>query len=155
LFFPQSGGGAKSEVTMKALLSLIVAFWAGTFVCAAPMELRGRVVCMTEGNAKPSANHEHVYGFKTSDGKTYQLVRAKLSEALFVDKRLQDKDLLLRGNVSADSQKFEPTAIQSMKDGVVHEVYYWCEICAIEAVAPEICVCCQGPVELIEKPLRK
>jgi len=111
------------------------------------------VVCLAEKDGRFVANHEHIHGFKTTDGKTWKLVRAKLSEALFVDKRLHEKDLLLEGK--ADGEKFEPTAIHSVKDGVVYEVYYWCEICAIEAISPEICVCCQGPVELVEKPLRK
>jgi hypothetical protein len=118
-------------------------------------ELRGHVVCLAEKDGKFVANHEHIYGFKTTEGKTYKLVRAKLSEALFVDKRLQERELLLKGKLSSDSQTFEPTAIQSVRHGVVYEVYYWCEVCAIESVAPEICVCCQGPVELVEKPLRK
>jgi hypothetical protein len=141
-------------VTVKALLCIAIALLTILMrVAAASLELRGRVVCLAEENGKPTANHEHVYGFKTTDGKTYKLVRAKLSEALFVDKRLHEKELLLKGK--ADAQTFEPTAIHSVKNGVVCEVYYWCEICAIEAVAPEICVCCQGPVELIEKPVRK
>ena len=116
-------------------------------------ELRGYVVCLAEKDGKFLANHEHTCGFKTTEGKTYKLVRAKLSEALFVDKRLHEKELLLKGK--ADGEKFEPTAIYSVKNGQVCEVYYWCDICAIEAVSPEICVCCQGPVELIEKPIRK
>lgn len=116
-------------------------------------ELCGHVVCLAEKDGKFVANHEHTYGFKTTEGKTYKLVRAKLSEALFVDKRLHEKELLLKGK--ADGEKFEPTAIHSVKNGMVYEVYYWCDICAIESVAPDICVCCQGPVELVEKPLRK
>ena len=131
---------------------------ACALLLAAPLgaeELRGHVVCLAEQNGKPVPNHEHVYGFKTTEGKTYKLVRAKLSEALFVDKRLHEKELILKGKFSSDSQAFEATAIHSVKNGVVCEVYYWCEICAIESIAPEICVCCQGPVELVEKPVRK
>jgi hypothetical protein len=118
-------------------------------------ELRGRVVCLAEENRQAPANHEHVWGFKTNEGKTCKLVRAKLSEALFIDKRLRERELLLKGKLSSDGTAFETTSIHSIKNGVVYEVYYWCEICAIEAVAPEICVCCQGPVELVEKPLTK
>lgn len=134
--------------TVKGLVSIVIGLcpliaWAQT------VELRGRVVCDV------AANDQQGCVFKTDEGKTYKLVRAKLSEALFVDKRLREKDLLLKGTLSSDSQSFEPTAIHSLKNGVVHEVYYWCEICAIESVAPEICVCCQGPVELVEKPLMK
>lgn len=110
-------------------------------------------MCLREKDGKFVANHEHAYGFKTIEGKTYQLVRGRLSEALFVDNRLRDRELRLRGTV--DGEKFEPTAIHSVKNNVVYEVYYWCEICAIESVAPEICVCCQGPVELVERPVKK
>lgn len=137
---------------MKAWLAVLIAL-CPLLARPATVELRGHVVCLAENNGKPVANHEHVYGFKTTDGKTYKLLRAKLSEALFVDKRLHEKELLLKGK--ADAQTFEPTAIHSVNNGVLHEVYYWCDICAIEAVAPEICVCCQGPVELIEKPVSK
>ena len=42
----------------------------------------------------------------------------------------------------------------SVRNGVVHELYYYCTICDIESVSPAPCACCQGPVELIEKPLR-
>ena len=139
---------------LKTLLAILITSHA-LVVGAGAAELRGRVVCLVEENGKAAANHEHVYGFKTTEGKRYKLVRTRLSEALFVDKRLQEKDLLLKGKLSADSESFEPTAIHSVKNGVVHEVYYWCEICAIEAVAPEICVCCQGPVDLVEMPLAK
>jgi hypothetical protein len=113
------------------------------------------VVCLAEENRQAPANHQHEWGFKTSDGKAYKLIRTKLSEALFLDKRLRERELLLKGKVSSDGTAFDTTAIYSVKNGVVHEVYYWCEICAIEAVAPEICVCCQGPVELVEKPVAK
>ena len=38
--------------------------------------------------------------------------------------------------------------------GVVHDLYYYCDTCAIRAVAPGDCVCCQAPVELVEKPIK-
>jgi hypothetical protein len=97
--------------------------------------------------------HEHVLGFKTTEGKVYKLTKTRFSEALFVDKRLHEKELLLKGNVSADAKSFDALTIRSIKNGVVHDLYYWCEICAIESVSPDICGCCRMPVELVEKPL--
>jgi hypothetical protein len=119
-------------------------------------ELRGRVVCMAENNEQPkaSANHEHILGFKTGEGKVYKLTKTRFSEALFVDKRLHEKELLLKGNVSADAKSFDALTIRSIKNGVVHDLYYYCEICAIESVSPDICGCCRMPVELVEKPLK-
>jgi hypothetical protein len=121
-------------------------------------ELRGRVIRMIEegkDGAAVSTNHQTIYGFKTTEGKIYKLVRTKFSEALFVDKRLHEKELLLKGKLSPGTQTFEPLTIRSIKNGVVYDLYYYCDICAIESVSPDICACCQGPVELVEKPLRK
>jgi len=35
----------------------------------------------------------------------------------------------------------------------VQDIYYYCDVCDIQAVAPGPCECCQGPTELVEKPL--
>ena len=96
--------------------------------------------------------HAHVFGFRTKDGKFYTLLRTKLSEALFDDERLHAKELLLKGRVFPRSQVFEPTRIRSAHNGVVHDLYYYCDVCDIQSVSPAECACCQGPVELIEKP---
>ena len=141
--------------TVNVLRVSLLLLAAATGIAAEQVELRGRVVCIPEDKKEANlpANHEHVYGFKTTDQRIYKLIRTKYSEALFIDKRLHEKELLLKGHLSADPRDFDVLRIRSIKNGVVHDLYYWCEICAIESVAPEICVCCQGPVELIEKPL--
>ncbi len=128
----------------------------GASICFAAEELRGRVVCLAENNERPepSANHDHVLGLKTTDGKVYRLAKTRFSEALFLDKRLHEKELLLKGNVSPDAKSFDALTIRSIKNGVVHDLYYYCEICAIESVSPDICGCCRLPVELVEKPLK-
>ncbi len=122
------------------------------------IELRGRVVCLPEEmhriyQTDLPTNHEHLYGFKTTNGVYYTLLRTKLSEALFADPRLRDKELLLTGNLLPKSQIFDVTKMKSIRNGVVYDLYYYCDICAIKTVAPGPCVCCQAPVELVEKPL--
>ena len=128
----------------------------GAASAPAAEELRGRVVCTAENNEQPktSANHEHVLGFKTTEGKVYKLTKTRFSEALFADTRLHEKELLLKGNISEDAKSFDALTIRSIKNGVVHDLYYYCEICAIESVSPDICGCCRMPVELVEKPLK-
>jgi len=122
------------------------------------MELQGKVVCLPEEMHRVyqtdlPTNHEHIYGFKTTNGIYYTLLRTKLSEALFADQRLREKELLLTGNVLPKSQIFDVTKMKSIRNGVVYDLYYYCDICAIRTVAPGPCVCCQAPVELVEKPL--
>ena len=118
-------------------------------------QLHGRVVCLQEamhelfGTDLPS-KHEHIYGFKTMDGTFYTLLRTKWSEGLFVDKRVQEKELILKGKVLPKTQIFDMSAMRSVKNGVVFDLYYYCDVCAIKTLAPGPCMCCQAPVELKE-----
>lgn len=122
------------------------------------LELRGKIVCLAEEmhahyKVELFGKHEHLYGVKTEDSEYYTLLRTSLAEALFVDERLHEKDLVIKGRVFPKTQLLEVTRFSSIKDGVIHELYYYCDICYIRAVAPGNCDCCQAPVVLIEKPL--
>ena len=141
---------------MWRIILLLLA--AAPVLQAAEAEFRGRVVCLAEEmhrihKTDLPAKHAHIYGFRTDDGVYYTLLRTKLSEALFADKRLGEKDLLLKGKVLPKTQLLDVAHIKSIRNGVVHDLYYYCDICAIEFVSPEECVCCRGPVELMERPV--
>lgn len=123
------------------------------------IQLEGKVVCLAEElhdrfGAQLPADHLHVYGFRTADGTLYTLLRTKLSEALFTDERLRQKTLSLKGRLFPQSHVFETFVIRSLHSGILNEVYYYCAICEIQMVAPGKCECCQGPVELVEKPMK-
>ena len=122
------------------------------------VKLRGNVVCLAEEmhthyKVELFGNHEHLDGVKTDGGKYYTLLRTSLAEALFVDERLHEKDLIINGRVFPKTQLLEVTRFSSIKDGVVHELYYYCDTCYIRAVAPGSCDCCQALMVLIERPL--
>ena len=122
------------------------------------VELRGNIVCLAEEmhthyNVEFFKTHPHLYGVKTEKGKYYTLLHTSLAEALFVDEQLHEKDLIINGRVFPNTQLLEVIRFASIKDGVVHELYYYCDTCYIRAVAPGNCDCCQAPVVLIEKPL--
>ena len=122
------------------------------------LEMRGRVVCLPEEMARAHdaelpTRHEHIWGFKTSDGACYTLLRARFSEAIWLDERLRTKELLVKARLFPGTQILELQSIKSVRSGVVHDLYYYCDVCAIQSVSPELCACCQGPVELVEKPL--
>jgi hypothetical protein len=124
------------------------------------MELEGRIVGLPEeqpriGHASSPSHQTHVYGFKTQDGSVYSLVRTKYSEALFVEPRLRKEELVLKGTVNPGTHSFDVSRIHSRRGGVLYDVYYYCDVCHIETVAPGICECCQGPVKLVEKPLQR
>jgi hypothetical protein len=123
-----------------------------------PIDVRGRVVCLAEEfqkryDADILADHEHQWGFLASNGTVYTLLNTRQSEALFLDERLRKMELILKGRVFPNSQVFEPVVIRSIKNGVVHDLYYYCVICSIKSITPRQCECCQEPVELVEIPL--
>lgn len=122
------------------------------------VELRGKIVCLAEEmhthyKVELFGNHDHLHGVKTEKGEYYTLLRTSLAEALFVDERLHQKDLIISGRVFPKTQLVEVTRFSSIKDGVLHDLYYYCDTCYIRAVAPGNCDCCQAPVVLIERPL--
>jgi hypothetical protein len=124
------------------------------------VELQGRVVCLVEATNKISAPHasrphKHLWGFKTDDGRYYKLLRTRYSEALFADPRLREKQLILKGRLVPGAPTFDVSRIRSVRNGVVCDLYYYCSICSIKTIVPGPCMCCQQPVELVEKPLRE
>ena len=132
---------------------------AGDGEVAKEIRIRGHLVCLAEAmhdlyRADLPADHEHLYGFKTTDGVFYTLLRTDLSEALFVDERLHQKMLIITGRIFPKTHLLEAIRLQSVHDGDLHDLYYYCDTCAIRAAAPGDCVCCQAPVELVEKPVK-
>jgi hypothetical protein len=110
------------------------------------VELKGHVTMGPTGARDPLK-------FKTETGQIYSLVSNQMSTALFVDTNLHSKFLLLKGRVSDGTQRFEVTGnLRSIKGGKVHELYYYCDICAIKTSDPAICMCCREPVYLVEEP---
>ena len=78
------------------------------------VELHGRIVCLAEEmhahyKVELFNKHDHLYGVKTEDGKYYTLLRTSLAEALFVDERLHEKDLVINGRVFPRTQLLEVT----------------------------------------------
>ncbi len=128
-----------------------------------PFEARGRLVCLLEEmkrdhGAETAPAHEHVLGFRVEEkdpprGLRYHtILRTRLSMALFVDPRFRERELRLRGRVFPGSAVLEVTRFQWYRDGRLHDVFYWCEVCTIRDVDPGLCACCQAAVEFRETP---
>ena len=62
-----------------------------------------------------------------------------------------EKNVVLGSLVSTEAAD----RVQSLIKGVPHEVYYWCDVCAIRRGEKMICECCNGPMELVEQPVKK
>lgn len=122
------------------------------------VNLRGRVVCLAEqlhdrhGAALPT-NHDHLWALQANDGLLYTLLRGRFSEAIWMDERIRTRELELKARLFPGTQALEVERLRSVLRGVVQDLYYYCDICHIQGIAPEPCSCCQGPVELVERPL--
>jgi hypothetical protein len=131
----------------------------GTSSSVSSIEVRGRVVCLSEEmkrrhGANVPDKHEHDYGFKADLGQCYSLVRTPKAEALFVDTNLHQKVLLVKGRVFPQTQILEVTGnLHSISAGKTNELYYYCDICSIDTSFPGACLCCREPVRLVEEPI--
>src|SRR5437660_591702 len=91
----------------------------------------------------------------TDDGKVYPLVKDAGARMFFKDAELLNRPMQLTGKLLPGSQMLRVLTVRSVKKGVLHEVYYWCDICTIKRNEKNICECCGGPMELREEPLKK
>ncbi len=104
-------------------------------------------------NAKLDADAApHWLALVADDGKVYPLVKDGGARLFFKDARLLDRPMRLTGRLLPGTHLLQVIQVHSVQKGVLHEVYYWCEVCAIRRNEPDICECCGGPMELKEPP---
>jgi hypothetical protein len=110
-------------------------------------------IVVLEGRVAPAPGSGTNLLFKADGGAIYSLLRTAPAEALFLDTDLHSKVLLLKGKVVPDKRTFEVTGnLHSVKDGKVHKLYYYCDVCSITSTIPGLCQCCREPVKLVEEP---
>jgi hypothetical protein len=120
--------------------------------------LRGRVVCLTEELQKlyqvlPECDKRgHVYALKTSSGKIYPFLPTDSSAAVWMDERYRQRDLQVTVRLFPQTDFIEVIKFQSWLNGKLHDLYYYCDVCAITSNKPGPCECCQDPVEFRETP---
>ncbi len=143
-----------------AILGLEIAVWSAAKPSTATLTLEGQVVKLAEllkaddvqvdADAVPFA-----LALRTQDGKLLPIVKTLGSRALFQDGRLLNRPLQVRGRLAGGGSILVIDRFYTLANGVPHEVYYWCETCAIRRDYPDkgVCECCGGPMELREVPL--
>ncbi len=117
------------------------------------VELRGRVVCLGEGGAlAPCAGASQHFALETAGGGRYVFRSGDLLAAMFVDDRVRERELVVRAR-RTPSDEIETIKVRSIRNGRLHDLDYFCEICNIVAYAPGPCVCCGRPTVLRETPV--
>jgi hypothetical protein len=111
----------------------------------------GRVVCLKPALDPDSAGGDcSLYGLRTED-KLYQFLPEDPRTEIFSDPRVRERTLRVTGRLK-DGDRIEITAVQSIRDGQPHDLYYRCEVCNITAYAGGPCACCQADLEFRETP---
>jgi hypothetical protein len=117
------------------------------------VELRGRVVCLGEGAALgPCGRESQRFALETPGGERHTFRTGDPLTAMFVDDRLRERELVVRARMTA-SDELETIKTYSVRDGRLHDLDYFCEVCNVVAYAPGLCPCCRRPMLLRETPL--
>ena len=90
----------------------------------------------------------------TDEGKMYPLVKDDGARMFFKDARLLNRPMRLTGRLVPGSELLQVVNVHSYKEGKLHEVFYWCDICSIRGYELHKCDCCGGPMDLREEPAK-
>jgi hypothetical protein len=119
--------------------------------------VRGRVMWTEDALARgfgvatePDAAKKTVV-LKTADDKLWPLVPDTRGQAFVVDGRLRDINLQLLVRHYQDAPMLQVIRVYQLKDGVLYELDYWCDICSIPMFILKDCECCQGPTRLRQR----
>jgi len=119
--------------------------------------VRGRVTCLNDAG-QPAANQRECdepgrrYGFAGTDRKFYTVSPDDEMASLFSDARVRERDLQITALLH-DKDRLEITKVQSIKQGKLYDIYYFCELCNIKAYGPGPCPCCRNELEFRETPV--
>jgi hypothetical protein len=90
----------------------------------------------------------------SDDGTAYPLVKDAGSRMFFQDPVLLDRPMRLTGRLVPKTNFLQVVNVHSYRQGKLHEVYYWCDICTIRGYEKVKCGCCGAPMELREVPVK-
>jgi len=126
---------------------------------AKPQFYNGKVVPLVDLLAKSGVRLDRdaaplSLALVADDGKIYPLLKDEGSRMFYLDARLLNRPMRLTGRTLADTQLLQVLQVHSLLKGEPHEVYYWCDICAIKRFEKRQCECCGGPMELREMPVK-
>jgi hypothetical protein len=86
------------------------------------------------------------------DGAIIPLLSDDASRALFLDERLRNCRSEIQGRRYVGLPYLQVVSFKVEREGRLRTPEYYCEVCAINVLYPQICPCCQGPMELRMRP---
>ncbi len=86
------------------------------------------------------------------DGTITPLLCDDASRALFVDGRLRGRAGEIRARRFPGVPYVQVVSFRVEDHGALRTPEYFCEVCTISVRYPQVCPCCQGPMELRMRP---
>ena len=127
----------------------------------APFEVvypRGHVVFLSDALQKKYGiksvpeSQQRVLALQSKDGSLVPLVEDQRGRSFRRDKRLREMEVLLMARRYEGLPMLQVIRVYRVDGKKVFEVDYWCEICAIAMYELKACDCCQGDIELRQRP---
>jgi len=118
--------------------------------------VRGRAVCLDSAGREVEAligcnETGGRFAFASKDGKLYRFLPADTMTPVFTDARVRQRELQITARLRSGDQ-LEIIKVQSVKEGRLYNIYYYCDVCSITAYTPGLCPCCRNELEFRETP---
>jgi len=121
---------------------------------------RGHVVFLADvlkekyGIKSVPESRQQVLALQSKDGSLVPLVEDLRGRSFRRDKRLREMEVVLMARKYQGLPMLQVIRVYRVDRKKVFEVDYWCEICAIAMYELKACDCCQGEIELRQRPAR-
>ena len=121
--------------------------------------VEGRVLAIPEIFAKKSIKAdlgpvENQMAILTSTGRVLPLLSDDGGRIFFLDKSMRNLPARLKLKTSPDLPYSQVIHVEIEHEGRWRIPQYYCDVCTIAVRYPQICLCCQGPMEFRFKPER-
>jgi len=117
--------------------------------------LKGQVECIdAQGRPVPAdkdCGDSYRLVLHSQDGQAHSFVANDALGPMLADRRVRQRTLQITAVPHPDGQ-IEALTVQSIKDGKLYDIYYFCQLCNITTYTPGLCPCCRQELEFKEAP---
>jgi hypothetical protein len=89
---------------------------------------------------------------RAGDAAITPLLCDDASRALFLDEKLRGRPIEILGRRLSGLPYLQVTLFRIEDKGKLRIPEYYCDVCTISVRFPQVCPCCQGPMDLRMKP---
>lgn len=103
------------------------------------------------GDSEPLAG---LMALETKDGRAIPLLSDEGGRMFYLDEAMRGRQVRLKLIERPDFPVAEVIQSEVMHEGRWRVPQYYCDVCTIAVRYPQVCLCCQGPMEFRYRPER-